>query len=129
MRAFLAAVAVGVVLTGCGSESPTDQTSTGITGHVLLGPTCPDEKAATPCPDQAVPAGVRVTVSQWRAYGGDLPVVATTETGADGEFQVSLPPGKYVVQADAGRNCSPIDVLVPGGPPTHVEVHCDTGIR
>ena len=128
MRAFLAAVAVGVVLTGCGSESPTDQTSTGITGHVLLGPTCPDEKAATPCPDKAVPAGVRVTVSQWHAEGA-LPIVATTETDADGQFQVPLRPGKYVVQADAGMNCSPIDVLVPGGPPTHVEVNCDTGIR
>jgi hypothetical protein len=128
MRALLAAVAVGLVLTGCGSESPTDQTSTGITGHVLLGPTCAVENAASPCPEQAVRAGVRVTVSQWRA-DGDRPIVATTETGADGEFQLSLAPGKYVVQADAGMFCSPIDVLVPDGPPPHVEVTCDTGIR
>jgi hypothetical protein len=129
MRALLAAVAVGLVLTGCGSESPTETNpSTGITGHVLLGPTCPVESEATPCPEQAVPAGVRVTVSQWRAEG-DLPVVATTETGAGGEFRVSLPPGKYVVQADAGMFCKPVDVLVPDGPPPHVEVTCDTGIR
>jgi hypothetical protein len=129
MRALLVGVAAALVLTGCGSESPTaTQPSTGITGHVLLGPTCPVENAASPCPDQAAPAGVRVTVSKWRAQGA-LRIVATTETGADGEFQVPLRPGKYVVQADAGMFCKPIDVLVPDGQPTHVEVTCDTGIR
>ena len=129
MRALLAAVAVGLVLTGCGSESPTGtQVATGITGHVLLGPTCPVEQAGSPCPGQAAPAGIRVTVLQFRAEGA-MPIVATTETDAEGAFQVPLRPGKYVVQADAGMFCKPVDVLVPDGPPPHVEVTCDTGIR
>lgn len=129
----LLTVAVAVsALAGCGDETaPTapDEES-GVTGSVHLGPQCPVETADQPCPDQPA-AGVRVTVAEQppgEAYAlGE--VVARTTTDADGSFRVAVPPGAYVVTADAGMSCELMDATVTDGAYTTVDVPCDTGIR
>ena len=60
-------------------------------------------------------------------------VVARVTSGADGRFQVDLPPGEYVVTPATGQDTYPIaqPVSVTVGPGTYaeVEINYDTGIR
>ena len=61
-------------------------------------------------------------------YGAGEPVAETT-TDAEGRFRVAVPPGAYVVTAEAGMSCEFIDAVVTAGEVTVVDVPCDTGIR
>jgi len=122
MRMLIAAVVL--LLTGCGTQSPAGATDSGISGTVLLGPTCPVETVDEPCPDQPA-AGVVVLVT---ARGGD-PVVARTSTDEDGRFRVAVAPGRYEITAEAGMFCKPMEVEVPEADFVSIVVACDTGIR
>lgn len=134
MRLALLIASASLVLAGCGDEGsvdrPDDQPASGISGQVLLGPQCPVESVDEPCDD--VPAAdVLVSVSEQipgEAYAAGEPV-ATTRTDAHGTFELALPPGEYVVTADAGMSCELMDARVAAGTHTTVEVPCDTGIR
>jgi len=125
------AVAVSA-LAGCGdrAEPEPSREESGITGSVQLGPQCPVETANEPCPDKPA-AGVRVTVGlqvPGEAYAlGE--VVARTTTDADGTYRVAVPPGSYVVTADAGMSCELMDVRVAEGTFASMDIPCDTGIR
>jgi Carboxypeptidase regulatory-like domain len=124
------AVAVSLAV-GCGSQggAGTTRDRSGITGQVQLGPQCPVESADHPCPDRPA-AGSTVTIAeQHPADSGGGDVVARTTTDRDGRFRVALAPGRYVVTADAGMSCGLIDVRVPTGAYSKVELPCDTGIR
>ncbi len=72
-----------------------------------------------------------VTVSEQlpgEAYAaGD--VVARGTTDARGAFRIAVPPGAYVVTAEAGMSCELMDARVEAGSYTAVDVPCDTGIR
>jgi len=119
-----------LLLAACGDQQPASEPSTGITGTVHLGPQCPVEIADDPCEDEPA-AGVTVTVSEQppgEAYGAGE-VVARGETGAHGTFRIAVPPGAYVVTAEAGMSCEFLDAVVREGAWTPVDVPCDTGIR
>lgn len=109
---------------------PGDRPDSGVDGRVHLGPQCPVEVAGEPCPDEPA-VGVEVTVHEQlpgEAYGGGA-VVARVTTDDEGAFRVALPPGDFVVTAEAGMSCEFMDVTVAAGEYSTVDVPCDTGIR
>jgi hypothetical protein len=99
----------------------------GIVGQALAGPTCPVVKAGDPsCNDRPV-ANASVLIRD--ATGT---VVAEMTTDADGRFQVTLPPGRYVVEPQPVEGYmgtgDKIDVTVGAGFQV-VRISYDTGIR
>ena len=128
----LLAIALAVsLLAGCGNQGHgTSPDRSGVAGRVHLGPQCPVEIQGEPCPDQTA-AGSMVSVA--KQLPGDSyvagEVVARTTTDADGNYSVPVPPGKYVVTADAGMSCELMDAPVSTGVYSQVDIPCDTGIR
>jgi hypothetical protein len=125
-------IALGVpFLAGCGAQDPGAAAGpSGVAGRVHLGPQCPVETEGDPCEDKPA-ASARVTVATQLAgdphAGGE--VVARTTTDADGTFRVAVPPGTYVVTAQAGMSCDLTNVRVTSGAYAKVDTLCDTGIR
>lgn len=121
---------LAILLVGCADEQPEVAGDSGVEGLVHLGPQCPVETEGEPCDDQPA-AAVEVTVSEQVAgemYGAGEPVAQTT-TDALGRFRVAVPPGDYVVTAEAGMFCEFMDAHVTAGAYVTVDVPCDTGIR
>lgn len=120
-----------LLLAGCGDpDGETSRDSSGVAGRVSLGPQCPVEIQGAPCADEPA-ASARVTVARQLpgdSYGGG-DVVARTTTQADGSYRVAVPPGEYVVTADAGMSCELMDARVAAGAYSTVDIPCDTGIR
>jgi hypothetical protein len=123
-----------LLLTGCGSQGLADDhsnsgTRTGIAGLVRLGPQCPVEREFLPCGKKAA-SDVTVTATRQRPPGTHAsPVlVAHTTTDTTGHFHLPLPPGDYVVIADAGMSCTPTRQRV-ASTYARVDIRCDTGIR
>jgi len=123
-------LAVGALITGCREETAPVVSGSGVAGVVRLGPRCPVEVRGRPCPD-VPPVGVEVLIAQQlpgERYGAGDPV-AQTATDGKGRFRVAVPPGAYVVTAEAGMSCEFMDVVVTAGAFTNIDVSCDTGIR
>jgi hypothetical protein len=119
-----------LVLAGCGSDNAGGPVTSGVLGHVTLGPTCPVESVGTRCEDQR-PANVVVTVSEalpGEAYGAG-PTVARGTTDSEGSFRIEVSPGDYTVTARAGMSCELMDARVRDDTFVTVTVTCDTGIR
>ena len=116
--------------TGCADQGQATHVTSGVTGQVLLGPRCPVEMAGDPCPDQPA-AGARVTVTVQLAgeLNPDGEVVARTTTDAEGRYRVAVPPGRYVVTADAGMSCELVATPVAASSYAKADIPCDTGIR
>jgi carboxypeptidase family protein len=120
---------LAVVAVACGSDAATPGAEgQGVRGVVLLGPRCPVETDASPCPDVPLP-GVRIRVLQ---DGEPLDVTATSDES--GRFELQLPPGQYTLEAivpagGPGMSAKPVDVTVPAGSFVDVVVPVDTGIR
>lgn len=94
-------------------------------GFVTAGPTCPVERVDHPCP----PRPLSTTV-QARSIGGGTSGSATTDE--NGRYEMSLPPGRYVLEAQIGSmfpSCQPIEVVVTANAATRGDIDCDTGIR
>lgn len=97
-------VVVTGLLAGCDTFAP-EPTSTpaaltsGIHGVVLLGPTCSNPTAASPCLEAY---SARLVI-----FDPDGRVVGDVSSNADGSFQLSLPPGDYVIQPAAGGDPFP----------------------
>jgi hypothetical protein len=127
MRSVLLIVVLGATLTGCGSDGPSADEPTGrVAGVVLLGPMCPVENAASPCPDQPLAD----TVVEAHAAGGD--VAAEDVSDDDGRFELLLPAGDYTLTAsldDPIRVAAPVAVHVVAGEEAQVTVSVDSGIR
>ena len=133
LATMLAAV---LVLTGCGQVVPRTGASgsatalaatSGIRGVVLLGPTCPVQRVASPCPDRPIAAVVLVVDH----HGAD---VARGASDASGHFLIGLGAGSYSVQAvqsgvALGTSSPPIAVSVVNGRFTDVVLSVDSGIR
>lgn len=114
MRHLVAAVLAVALLGAAGacSRSPEPLTGNGgIEGRALIGPSCPVERAGSPCPDLPFRDVIRVL--------DGTRVVTTFRPGADGRFRVALPAGSYRLEsANPGR--------LPSGPePDHVTVRAD----
>jgi phage tail sheath gpL-like len=124
-------IALAVSLAACGDQSAgTAREQSGVTGQVHLGPQCPVETEADRCADKPA-AGSWVTVAKQRPGDSDAggEVVARTTTNADGRFRVNVAPGNYVVTANAGMSCEPMDARVTTAAYSQVDIPCDTGIR
>jgi hypothetical protein len=127
--AVLLVLLIAPLLGGCGDEPAAGEASSGITGRVVLGPTCPVEREDTPCPDRPF-AGARLRITERET--GD--VAASVTADEQGRFRVPLAPGEYVVDAEPteGRPlpfAKPVDVTVRPGEYTNVTLAFDTGIR
>ena len=102
----------------------------GIKGTVLAGPTCPVQRTPPDpqCADKPVATNIWISRTITPTQ-----VMATTFSNAQGEFQLSLPPGEYVIQAGSSGTPYPrcTDASATVGPTgyTAVVVSCDTGIR
>jgi hypothetical protein len=110
-----------------GSGGGTDGGVVGIRGIATAGPVCPVVRPNDPaCADRPV---VGAAVHVLDATGLE---VATMETDASGAFVVTLPAGRYRVQADPFDGLmgtpAPIDVTV-GSTLEVVQLVFDTGIR
>lgn len=123
----LGTAAVILVVTGCGVHQPSTPTSSGVTGLVHLGPTCPVERPGEDCRDRPA-VGVSVRVARVTA-GSPGATVASGTTGNDGRFSIDVAPGTYVVTATAGLSCQNVEVKVETAQYAELDVPCDTGIR
>jgi len=131
MRHGLLCLGLLLALTSCGTEEGgSGVVDSGVQGLVHLGPQCPVEIEGQPCDDQPA-AGVVVTVHEQVAGESYTtgPEVARGTTDADGNFRIAVPPGEYVVTAQAGMYCELMDARVTDSAWTEVDVPCDTGIR
>ncbi|HSH22179.1 MAG TPA: hypothetical protein VK992_06175 [Candidatus Caenarcaniphilales bacterium] len=121
-----------VVLYACNDLTSTVQTPSppsGIRGTVILGPTCPtaQEPGAHEPVTCLTPYSAQLVV-----LDGESEVVTRITSGADGRFEVSLPPGEYVVAPQGGDPypiAQPISVAVVAGEYEDIEINFDTGIR
>jgi hypothetical protein len=104
-------------------DTPGD--GSGVYGTASAGPTCPVERADSPCPDRPVDDGlVRATTSDGHTAG-------ETRTDGDGRFRMSLDPGTYdiTVETQEAMSCETARVAVEADRFTRVTISCDTGIR
>lgn len=88
---------------------------------------CPVVSEASPCPD--VPLAAKITV-----LSEDNTEVATTESDAAGRFQISLPPGEYVLrptnlESSLLPRAMEVKVTVVSGAFQDVTLQFDSGVR
>jgi hypothetical protein len=116
-----------IALFGCASSAQSAPTSaitgSGITGRVLLGPTCPVQR-----PGQSCVRPYQTSVAVFTRAGHRL---KTFRSGRDGRFRVGLRPGHYTLKATRGGlpRLTPTPVTVRPGHFTRVTLMFDTGIR
>jgi hypothetical protein len=119
-RAALIALVVVASACGSGAGAPTG----GVDGRVTIGPTCPVEREGSPCPPGVWTGTVRATSSD-----GDL---HDTTTGAEGSYELKLPPGTYtvtpVLDGPGPPSARPQTVTV-GTTMQHLDLQLDSGIR
>ena len=103
-----------------------------LVGRLLLGPTCPVERADDPCDPVARPAPV--TLVALDASGSEA---AHTVTLGDGSFAFDLPAGSYTLRAERAGAALPriadthvvVTAQATRSRPQRVVVTGDTGIR
>ena len=103
--------------------------NSGVRGIVLLGPTCPVMRE--PPDPQCADKPYQTTVSVSRA-NDTTHTFANIESGKDGTFELSLPPGDYVINAKGGATlprCQETSATVGPEGYTPITISCDTGIR
>lgn len=132
----VALVALGtlLILAGCGVSgsgiggASADAQGT-LAGKVVASPTCPVERADKPCP----PAPVTHRAVSIEDTSGT--VVTEVTTDGQGQFNVALDPGSYVVKVTivtgqpGMRQLTPGDVTILAGETTPLTITLDTGIR
>ncbi len=100
----------------------------GIKGIVMLGPTCPVQK--NPPDPNCADKPYQTMVAVFRS-NDPVHAIAFTNSGADGKFSLSLPPGDYTLGAGESNlpRCDHPQVTV--GPDSYATttIFCDTGIR
>jgi hypothetical protein len=124
MRAVAVLLVVGLASTACSSGG--GGRSSGIVGTVRLGPTCPVERADSPCPPVIWTGTVRASSGTGASY--------EVETDGQGRFAIDLPPGTYeVVPVTAGGPPTGVPTIVTvhegEGSPQRVDLTVDSGIR
>ena len=127
------AIAVLAFVVYLASPSPRSFTApaakeSGISGQVLLGPTCPVERLGDPnCASKGYQTLIDVFLG---AETGAL--VATINSDEQGKFTATLSPGTYVIAPRGGSplpRCESIIVNVSANAYATVELQCDTRIR
>jgi hypothetical protein len=130
---LLAAAASALLIVACGppaggspSTPPSPALTSGIRGVVLLGPTCGAQAAdASPC---VTPYAAELVITDESGT-----TVGRISSGTDGQFEIALPPGSYVIQPSPGQDgvpfAIPVPVTVVADDYAAVEVDYDSGIR
>ncbi len=127
MRRFCLPFMLLLATTTACADGAAGDGSSGIQGHVTIGPQCPVMQVGSPCPDVAYQARVRVL--------RDGAEVATGPSDQDGAFRIPVAPGAYVVDAVPldGNAIATIGgqphVVVTAGAYTRVDLTFDSGIR
>ncbi len=109
-------------------EATTPHATSGITGIMTIGPTCPVTRPGQACADrpfQAIVAAEDALTKQ--------PIMETS-SGQDGHFVLGLPPGTYTLlphtaQAATYPRAAPLTVVVPANQFVDVTIRFDSGIR
>lgn len=100
---------------------------TGISGKVLLGPSCPVQKDPPDeqCNDKPYQATIVVNDA------GGLRKITEFKSNANGEFRVSLPPGQYLLESPSSLppTLSPQRITVTEGKYLEIILTFDSGIR
>ena len=104
-----------------------EEGQSGIKGQVLIGPNCPGpiREGDTNCADKAYQATITVLDSSGQQ-------VTQFQSDSEGNFQVILPPGTYLLKPEMGDPLPRADeqtVEVLEGQFTPVAIHYDTGMR
>ena len=119
----IAALVVATVLASCSARPAAP--SGGIEGTVTSGPTCPVERADSPCPPLAWTGTVRAMADDGATYE------ATTD--ASGAYRLFLPDGAYVVtpvlEGAGPPTAASVAVTVSGGEMRTLDLQVDSGIR
>jgi hypothetical protein len=122
---LLVLLAVGCDPIPPGPTPPPSVTPSGIAGVVMLGPTCSAPTAADPC--------LAAYAARLVVFDTDGQVVGHVASGADGRFQLALPPGDYVIQPAPGGDPFPRaeaqTVTVVDGEITQLEIDYETRDR
>lgn len=105
----------------------TSALSSGISGYIHMGPTCPVEKNPPDpgCADKSY-ANTAVTATNvaGKQYGG--------QTDTTGKFRLIVPAGTYTIKvapANVFPRCEEKEAEVTTNKFTSVDISCDTGIR
>jgi hypothetical protein len=99
----------------------------GVIGQVFIGPTCPSIRPGLDCPDRPFQTSISVYSEAGR-------FITEFTTDVDGQFEVTLKPGHYIlVPAGAGSRSYPsveaLEVVVRKKEFTPVIISYDSGIR
>lgn len=121
-RTVIATITVSLAL-GCGASSAS-QAPSGLTGRVLIGPTCPVQRAGERC---VQPYRAQIVVFRSR----DRHRVTSFRSGAEGRFRIDLAPGRYMLAAAKPGlpRLTPVYATVHAGRFTNLTLVFDTGIR
>lgn len=100
-----------------------------LTGYVTIGPNCPVERVGVPC----TPAPQAYTSRQVMVYKADgTTLVITQNFDAQGNYNIALPAGTYVVKSKTGIS-SILSVVgtvtIKNGQTSTLNFSIDTGIR
>jgi len=109
-------------------STTTNNSGSGVSGIVLLGPTCPVEKVPPEhaCADK--PYATAITV--YRANSKTPFIIGNSD--AEGKFTFNLPVGSYDLKAigdTALPRCASVNVTVKDNNYATTTISCDTGIR
>ena len=103
--------------------------SSGISGIVLLGPTCPVvmDPPHPACADKPYKTDLMLTTAD------QSHIITKFSSDTDGKFSVKVGPGEYAIRSTAAANilpyCSHDALKVEKDKFTNITVSCDTGIR
>ena len=126
MTLLLLPVLAALIATACGGAAGGGDDRGRVAGQVHLGPMCPVETQASPCPDQPLSDATIEAVK-------DGSVIATAVTDAEGRFSIELEAGDYAVRValgtDPARSSQPVEVTVRVGEATSIDLTVDSGIR
>ncbi len=102
----------------------------GISGTVMLGPTCPVER--NPPDPECADRAYATQISIYRA-SDTTRAIALIRSNAQGAYSLSLSPGQYIVRAGDSASilprCGEIAVTVPPTGYVTANISCDSGIR
>jgi hypothetical protein len=126
MKNLLLLSVICLVFASCAPKIDESLTS-GIRGQVFIGPMCPVMQEGVPCPDQPYQAKLTILGREGRA-------VVKVTTDAEGNFEIKLPPGDYVLHAEnleGGKLpfAQDMEFTVKPNEFTEIDFYFDSGIR
>ena len=117
-----------ILLTAC---TPTAQATGTLRGHVTIGPLVPVVREGEPDPTPApeVYEARKIVVDE----SDGVTEVTRVDINAQGEYEVSLPVGAYVVDINRigidSASELPAEIVIREGEVTILDIDIDTGIR